>query len=515
MSFVTCFKGWRQWSAAICIATGAWMLLAVADCARGQSPYATEVVARNGAYGPSVYGNPLAVLGEPTRIARNNDPLIGNGPFHTKIVEAAYNVDLNGNNVVTTLARQSNGSGGFTYGSITVKFDHPVMDDPTNPYGIDLNAFGNSFYSGSGFVSDTTDMRSYTLVGASFEEPVVISVSPDNINWYTYASGPYGDTAFPTQGHAWSGPQHDATGNGWTATPMDFTKPVNPTLAPVLAAGGIAAVDAMDTYVGAGGGTGIDLAASGFSSIQYARLEATQQFRDGEIDALADVRPARVGESLSITPANVADQTRLFFQDPADTSRTGIRATFTELSGLAKLATGDNPDALAALGDRRVFASYELSVSSLIGEADVAFSASYELAVGPGYAGTGAGLAVVAWDGATWQAQPFSFDAASKTVEVSEWTNPLAVLALVGLTGDFNFDGRVDATDYVVWRKGLGAVYSPSDYAAWRENFGRELAVGSGAGLSVGAAVAEPGVMVLVVSGLVTLWFAQPRRKAR
>ncbi len=35
--------------------------------------------------------------------------------------------------------------------------------------------------------------------------------------------------------------------------------------------------------------------------------------------------------------------------------------------------------------------------------------------------------------------------------------------------GDFNFDGVVDAADYVVWRKTIGAA---PEYQAWRENFG-------------------------------------------
>lgn len=39
----------------------------------------------------------------------------------------------------------------------------------------------------------------------------------------------------------------------------------------------------------------------------------------------------------------------------------------------------------------------------------------------------------------------------------------------VGLVGDFNHDGTVDAADYVVWRKNNGG---PGDYATWRANFG-------------------------------------------
>ena len=164
------FRVWarRRWSAA------AFAFLALSNAATwivAQSPYATELIAQNGAYGgASLYNNPNAVLGEPTRIAA--DTSAGNNPYHISLVQAVQNHDLAGNNVLTTLSRTANGSGGFTYGSITVKFDHPVLDDPANPYGIDLNVFGNAFYVGSGFANDATDMRTYNLTGNSFAEPV-------------------------------------------------------------------------------------------------------------------------------------------------------------------------------------------------------------------------------------------------------------------------------------------------------------------------------------------------------
>ena len=107
-----------------------------------QSPYATELISQNGVFGgSSLYNDPNAVLGEPTRIAVNNDVQAGTSPYHVSLVEPAQNRDQAGNNILTTLSRAPNGSGGFTYGSITVKFDHPVIDDPANPYGIDLNVF--------------------------------------------------------------------------------------------------------------------------------------------------------------------------------------------------------------------------------------------------------------------------------------------------------------------------------------------------------------------------------------
>ena len=37
--------------------------------------------------------------------------------------------------------------------------------------------------------------------------------------------------------------------------------------------------------------------------------------------------------------------------------------------------------------------------------------------------------------------------------------------------GDFDNDGDVDASDYVVWRHGLGSLYSQGLYDIWRANF--------------------------------------------
>jgi fibronectin-binding autotransporter adhesin len=74
----------------------------------------------------------------------------------------------------------------------------------------------------------------------------------------------------------------------------------------------------------------------------------------------------------------------------------------------------------------------------------------------------------------------------------------------IGLPGDFNGDGAVDAADYVVWRKKNGPQV---DYNTWRANFGRTT--GSGTGSSVvsdGSAVPEPtavGILfVVIASGL-------------
>ena len=59
----------------------------------------------------------------------------------------------------------------------------------------------------------------------------------------------------------------------------------------------------------------------------------------------------------------------------------------------------------------------------------------------------------------------------------------------VVLLGDFNGNGIVDAADYVIWRKGLGTIYTQADYNVWRNQFGKSA--GGGAGISTNAAVPE------------------------
>ena len=74
----------------------------------------------------------------------------------------------------------------------------------------------------------------------------------------------------------------------------------------------------------------------------------------------------------------------------------------------------------------------------------------------------------------------------------------------VGLAGDFNHDGTVDAADYVVWRKTNG---SPAEYATWRANFGTtELGSGNGAAANSSVAIAnqpvpEPTTCLLALLG--------------
>jgi hypothetical protein len=83
----------------------------------------------------------------------------------------------------------------------------------------------------------------------------------------------------------------------------------------------------------------------------------------------------------------------------------------------------------------------------------------------------------------------------------------VSTMPVVGVPGDFNNNGVVDAADYVLWRSGgplqnevsdSGTV-TPQDYLDWRARFGNT----SGAGSALGAAaVPEPAVLSMCGLGL-------------
>lgn len=261
------------------------MLGALSANAWSFNPFASQVVESVGFSGNGIYNDPNAVLGKPS--TKFVDQFGTGQETRVKLVEPAYNVDIHGNKLITTINNNQ---------SITVKFDHMVMDDPDNWYGLDFIVYGNAFFVGQGTVSDETDMNTYRLSGngSIFAEPMKVSVSPDNVNWYTYENGPYADGLFPTQAYHW-----DVDNAEWTDREMDWTKPVNPALTSADFAG-LTAAEAIGLYDGSAGGTGFDLAETGFAGIQYIRITGVSGFAGGEIDAFADVSPVPEPAALAV-----------------------------------------------------------------------------------------------------------------------------------------------------------------------------------------------------------------------
>jgi hypothetical protein len=67
-----------------------------------------------------------------------------------------------------------------------------------------------------------------------------------------------------------------------------------------------------------------------------------------------------------------------------------------------------------------------------------------------------------------------------------------------GLDGDYNNDGKVDAADYIVWRKSIG---TDTAYEEWRTHYGAGQATGGGA--FAPASVPEPAGLALLVSAMI------------
>jgi CubicO group peptidase (beta-lactamase class C family) len=77
----------------------------------------------------------------------------------------------------------------------------------------------------------------------------------------------------------------------------------------------------------------------------------------------------------------------------------------------------------------------------------------------------------------------------------------LAILEAIAPLGDYNHDGIVDASDYVVWRKSDG---TPAGYDTWREDFGRTG--DSGSAVTANSAVPEPATaLVLLFAPMIPL----------
>ncbi len=246
--------------------------------AGASDPWADAVVDASASLdGSGLYNDPASLLGEPTRTFL--DPFSGD-VFRASVVAAAVNRDEQGRKTVVTLRR-----GEF----IKVRFDEPVEDDARNAFGVDFIVFGNAFFPADGLIEPDTDMGAISIIAGAFSEPVTVAVSASGIGdpisnpeeWHVFDAGPYADGLFPTNAFLW-----DECAGEWAAA-TDYTQPVDPALGNGDFVGGSAA-EAIGLYGTSGGGTGFDLAESGFESVRFVYLTS----EGGEVDGLADVAPA-------------------------------------------------------------------------------------------------------------------------------------------------------------------------------------------------------------------------------
>lgn len=248
------------------------------------SPFATEVVSATGTFGGSPYDDPDSVLGKPTTWINGLD--VG-ATMACSMVYPAWNTDPDGNKLITTITPGD---------QITVTFDHDIVNDPLNPYGIDFIVYGNDLYWGSGMVYSSTDMDEYTISsGYGWGTPGVVSVAQYlDGPWYTFESGPYFDTnTYPTQAFAW-----DSEADTW-GEELDWATPVDPDLYPPEDFAGLSVAEVIALYDGSAGGTGYDLSdlydlyGVELDWIRYIRVESYES-NYVEVDGFADVAPVPI-----------------------------------------------------------------------------------------------------------------------------------------------------------------------------------------------------------------------------
>jgi hypothetical protein len=223
------------------------------------------------------YTNSAAVLGEPSRIT----PGMFGGPVDP------FNPPYLREQIV------SMGVGG----SLTVRFDRPIFNNPSNPFGVDFIIFGNAGFvitngnfSGGGITDGS-------LFGANLGSTRV-SVSQDNSTFFELNPSltPTLDGLFPTDGFG------------------NFSVPVNPKLSPASLAGSDLA-RLRTLYGGSGGGTGFDIDWARLANGQPARLESISAIRVealsgvAEIDGFSNVSEPRLEENFASDPASRAWKT--------------------------------------------------------------------------------------------------------------------------------------------------------------------------------------------------------------
>ncbi|HEV2692819.1 MAG TPA: PEP-CTERM sorting domain-containing protein [Verrucomicrobiae bacterium] len=171
-------------------------------------------------------------------------------------------------------------------GSLTLQFANPILNDPSNPYGLDFIIFGNTFFA-------TTGGNANGSLGGNNTGSTRVEVSLDDINWFTLnpALAPTVDGIFPT----------DGTGNPY--------QPVDPSLTAGSFTGqNLAGVRSL--YAGSAGGTGFDIGwaqdgdgdSINLASVDYIRIDVLSG--KSEIDAVTAV-PEPATAALALLGASV------------------------------------------------------------------------------------------------------------------------------------------------------------------------------------------------------------------
>ena len=287
--------------------------------AAAESPYGVEVVECVTAAQDLRFNNPNNVLGEPKRfvnIYSGSWGGVGYSDVYGGVVHPAVPAYSGG--IHLTLASPDDEEPGY----VVIAFDHDVLDDPDNPFGVDFIVFGNAGCTKSTTTGMTAldDPATCRLTAYGFPEESVVEVAQNpNGPWYGSSRWRTSDGFAPTLGHRYDPENPDTSlysGNRWWGAPTDPTFPVDPRISFSNCAG-LTLAELCQRYNGSAGGTGYDLehaidedgnelpadAAHGERKwFRYVRISCAYSeepnedgdfgFTEPEVDAVADVRPA-------------------------------------------------------------------------------------------------------------------------------------------------------------------------------------------------------------------------------
>ncbi len=215
--------------------------------------FPTAVVGTTGPTdGRAAYDDPTVLLDEPALTFNDSSNPNVQTLESASIVNPPYNYGPGtaATRRPVTLVLPNSDGGSPAIATVTVRFGRPITHDPAHPYGDDLIVFGNSFYTGTGVASDATDLDTYA-VGTVFGHPVQVSVSPDDVNWFTFPVLP---VIQPYNAYRW-----DPAAAAVTSEALDPTVPLDPSVYTTDFTGDSAA-QVLAAYGDSAGGTALDLA---------------------------------------------------------------------------------------------------------------------------------------------------------------------------------------------------------------------------------------------------------------
>ena len=194
---------------------------------------------------------------------------------------------------------------------VVIEFDHDVVDDPNNPFGLDFIVFGNAFGVGTtdAYYSQNMGPNGISFTGSGTPEEALVEVSQDGRTWYAFNDGPHGDDFAPTLGFVYDDVAPDTalySGNRWWGKMADACYPVDPSLS-WASLQDLTLAEVAKRYNGSAGGTGFDIGklnlptnAQGRKWFRYVRISGMASdtpnddgdyFTSPEVDAVADVAP--------------------------------------------------------------------------------------------------------------------------------------------------------------------------------------------------------------------------------